>query len=453
MDHSKFLISESETIKTALSAIDDNSNGVIVIVSDNQNVVGICTDGDIRRWLMKGGKLTDPVVKCMNRKFIHALTQTSRENVLKLLDHKIKVVPIISPDHKLVDLVFRNSYPLPRQSKIISRARAPVRISFSGGGTDLTKFYYEHGGVALNTTINIYSRALVLKRSDNKFIIFSYDLDKRIEANSLDELINKNKDSEFNLIFSLLKLIKPTYGFELYVGSEFNIGSGLGGSSAVLAAIIGCFNQFREDRWDNYEIAEIAFQAERLTLDIDGGWQDQYATVFGGFNFIEFNKDNNIVHPLRLPAEVILELEECLILCDTGILHNSGEQHRQQQKELNKDKIKENISRNKEITYRIKTYLLKGQLKNVALLLDEAWNLKRSISSNVSNSKIDEIYDLAKNNGAIGGKLLGAGGGGHFLFFSNPTEKFRLIKKLNDIGLKAKNISIDIDGLQSWNLR
>ena len=111
--------------------------------------------------------------------------------------------------------------------------------------------------------------------------------------------------------------LNPKHGFELHIYSDYPMSSGLGGSAAVSASILGCFNQFKTDKWTRHELSELAFQAERLYLGIAGGWQDQYATIFGGLNFIEFESKQNIIHPLRIDKEIINELEESLILCDT----------------------------------------------------------------------------------------------------------------------------------------
>lgn len=254
------------------------------------------------------------------------------------------------------------------------------------------------------------------------------------------------------LITSVLQLIKPDYGFELQVGSDFPMGSGLGGSAVVLSAIIGCFNQFREDRWDNHEIAEMAFQAERLNMNIAGGWQDQYATVFGGFNFMEFNNDNNVIHPLRLQGDVLSELEESLLLCYTGYPHPKGV-HTDQKNEMKRDDVLQAVLQNKDLTYRMKKHLLRGQLFEFGKALDEAWKMKRSFSSMISSPELDAIYDLAKANGAIGGKILGAGGGGYYLFYAHPMKRFTLAQALEDKGLKTQRFTFDELGLQSWVLR
>src|SRR6185437_11988134 len=121
-------------------------------------------------------------------------------------------------------------------------------------------------------------------------------------------------DTKTGLINSVVSLIRPRSGFELEVAADFPVGSGLGGSAAVTAAIIGCFNEFRTDPWTRRQIAEMAFQSERLMLNIAGGWQDQYATTFGGFNFMEFTADENLIVPLRLEPSTVRELEACFLL-------------------------------------------------------------------------------------------------------------------------------------------
>ena len=178
-----------------------------------------------------------------------------------------------------------------------------MRISFAGGGSDLTHYFMSDVGSVLNATISLYAHATLRPRDDRKVTISSLDLKDTIEASDLETFLACS--DKFDLFRGLLQLIKPNFGFDLYVRCDFPQGSGLGGSSAVLAAILGCFNEFRSDKWNEYELAELAFQSERIILDISGGWQDQYATVFGGFNFMEFKREQNIIHSLRLNKNII----------------------------------------------------------------------------------------------------------------------------------------------------
>ena len=229
--------------------------------------------------------------------------------------------------------------------------------------------------------------------------------------------------------------------------------SGLGGSAAVSATVLGCFNQFRRDKWDPYELAELAYQAERIHLGVAGGWQDQYATVFGGFNFIEFKIDQNIVHPLRIHPDTLLELEESLLLCDTGISHDSGEIHEDQRCKLQQDEVRQLMESNVELSYRMRNLLLRGRLLKFGESLDAAWNSKRGLSRKISNSYLDKIYDSAMQNGAVGGKLLGAGGGGFYLFYVPPSHKHCLMKHLEACGLRIQPFRFDQDGLRAWTVR
>lgn len=179
-----------------------------------------------------------------------------------------------------------------------------------------------------------------------------------------------------------------------------------------------------------HELAELAYQAERLHLGVAGGWQDQYATVFGGFNFMEFRMDQNIVHPLRIHPDTLLELEESLLLCDTGTTHESGDIHEDQRREMQQDDVRILVRNNVELSYRMRNLLLRGRLLEFGHALDEAWQTKRRLSSKISNTRLDAVYDGAMRNGAVGGKLLGAGGGGFFLFYVPPFYKHQLMSYL-----------------------
>jgi D-glycero-alpha-D-manno-heptose-7-phosphate kinase len=229
--------------------------------------------------------------------------------------------------------------------------------------------------------------------------------------------------------------------------------SGLGGSSVVSAAILGCFNQLRNDKWDKHELSEMAFQAERIHLGISGGWQDQYATVFGGLNFMEFNNAQNIIHPIRIPKQVLLELEESLILCYTGTTHDSGNIHDDQAEQTKSSTVKEKIQSNVNLTYEMRNHLLRGRLTDFGYCLNTAWEIKRGLSSKISTPWLDEIYARAIKSGVIGGKLLGAGGGGYFLFYVPPFLRHQVMDWIKEEGLVYTPFIFEENGLQAWTVR
>lgn len=447
----KFVVKFNQSISDAFKKIDDNQVRSVIVVDDNNHVIGVATDGDIRRFLISNPDMSASIELCANKDFKFAKPRDSREKILKLLDYTIQVVPIIDHDNKLIDIVSRHEFPLREEKSQVARSKSPVRISFGGGGTDLTHYFVKHGGAVLNATVQIYSHASLRKRSDGEIHIYSGDIKESLSSQSIDQL---PCSGPFGLINAAIRLIDPPYGFDLNLYSDFPMKSGLGGSAVVLSSIIGCFNEFREDKWDSYEIAELAFQAERITLDMAGGWQDQYATVFGGFNFMEFTNENNIVHPLRISNRTRLELEENLLLCYTNSSHNSGDIHKEQRKKFESDvEIQKLVHQNFELTYKMKNLILKNRLDDFGRALREAWELKRQFSDSISNSELDDIYNSALGSGALGGKLLGAGGGGFFLFYVRPFERGRVIESLVKRNCTVTNILFDDKGLQAWKVR
>ena len=452
MNTDKFLVSQDATLRSALTLIENNNHGIILTFDSSNKVTGLVTDGDIRRYLLKEDtSLDDPISLCSNKEFLWEDPSTSRELLLKKLDHRIRVLPLLDKNRKLVDIVSRDYLPIQEEQAVFARAKSPVRISFGGGGSDLTHYFSADIGAVINTTISIYSHATLRIRQDEKIVINSLDLEKSLTAKNLKDAIKPQE--KFGLIQALLKTISPDFGFELDVNSDFPIGSGLGGSAVVAAAILGCFNQFRQDRWDHHELAELAYQAERLYHGIEGGWQDQYATVFGGFNFMEFKMDQNVVHPLRIHDDILLELEESLILCNTGISHNSGSIHKNQRREMKQKEIKKHVQANVALCFEMRNQLLRGELLRFGKSLNQAWNNKKKLSSEISNNDLDLIYKNALKHGAIGGKLLGAGGGGFYIFYTPPSSKHELIEFLNESQLEIRPFRFEKEGLRSWTVR
>ena len=447
-----FTIPIHASIREALKVIDSNDHGIVLVIDNEGRVSGTATDGDVRRQLLAGLNLDDRIERCAERNFIWCPVGESREHLLKLMDQRVKLIPLLDEQHHLVDIVTSDHFPLPEESPIYARARAPVRISFGGGGSDLTHYFNEHRGAVINTTVSIYSHATLRMRKDEQIHIYSHDLREQLTAESLDHLLSKPPKS-LRLLLEILRLVHPAFGFELTVASDFAPRSGLGGSAVITAAVLGCFNQLRQDQWDTHELAEMAFQAERLYLKVAGGWQDQYATVFGGFNFIEFRPEQNLVHPLRINPDVLLELEASLLLYDTGIQHDSGLIHQDQRQQLERIDVQQRLRENVELTFQMRDHLLRGRLYEFGSALHQSWELKRQFSSKISNSHLDGLYDLARQHGAVGGKILGAGSGGFFLLYTEPFRKYELAQAMETAGLQLRSFRFDMEGLRAWKVR
>ena len=247
MNLKNFLISKDASIKDALKAIEKNAHGVIFTVDKSDSVLGIATDGDIRRKLLDGINLESSISLCVNVDFYWA-EMSCLESLIKKLDEKLKIIPILGKDKKLIDIVTNDSMPILDEEAVYIRSKSPVRISFGGGGSDLTHYFSGDIGAVINSTISFYSHATLRIRGDKKIFIKSLDLKDSIKANNLEEFMEPKEG--FGLIQAVIKTIGPNFGFELDLYSDFPMSSGLGGSAVVASSILGCFNELRQDQWD-----------------------------------------------------------------------------------------------------------------------------------------------------------------------------------------------------------
>lgn len=386
----------------------------------------------------------------MNSSYRSVGLDTSREELLKLLDLGFHVIPRVDGDGRLVDLVTPEYDLASPEAPILTRARAPVRLSFSGGGSDLTYYFVDRPGAVLSTTVALYSHATLIPRADNEINIYSEDLGTHERYGSLIELL---KGESRGLLSSAVSVIKPSFGFDLYVRSDFPVGSGLGGSSAVATAVVAAFNEMRLDHWTTYEVAELAFQAERVCFGIAGGWQDQYASAFGGFNLIELGGEKNLVHAIRMEPATLNELEECLILCDTQIKHDSGELHTKQRESFSHQDKAGNVEEMVDLCRKMHKHLIRGELLDFGRSLGKGWEIKRRLSAGISSETLDAIHKAALKEGALGGKLMGAGGGGFFMFFVQPQYRQRVTQKLRAMGCRISSFRFETEGVTSWRTK
>jgi len=339
---------------------------------------------------------------------------------------------------------------------MIIRARVPVRISFGGGGTDVSPYTEQYNGCALNATIQKYAWATLELRDDKKVYIESYDFHDNVTYDSVDDVSLDGKlELQKAVILHYKKHIKT--GFNLFLRTDYPPRSGLGGSASAFVAVIGVFNHLlNEDRQSSYEIAETAFNLERNVLHIKGGRQDQYAAVFGGLNFLEFKGNDWVkINPLRLPDNYMLELEKHLVL--VRLPQQRGKKgdviHDQISKAQKNDAaLIDAMHETKKIAHAMKKSLLKGDFSRFGKLMHEAWQQKKRFSPLVTNESIDHLYQEAQKAGAIGGKITGAGGGGHMLFFCNANKEQFVIDALEERGCRSVDSQFDTHGLITWSI-
>lgn len=331
----------------------------------------------------------------------------------------------------------------------ILRARAPLRLSFCGGGTDVPPYPAEHGGVVLSATINQYAWASLRPRRDSRLSINSLDYDM---VAKYDHPRRVRFDGNLDLIKAVVRAMKVRRGCDLWVHSDAPPGSGLGSSSTLVVALIGALARWLGQPLTSYELAETAYRIERVDLGLAGGMQDQYAAAFGGFNYIEFGRESTVVNPLRVHADVLRELEYRLLLCYMGQTRQSARIIERQTASYREGRrpVVEALHDLKRQTIDMKQALLLGDVDALGGLLHEAWEKKKKLDPGISTERVDRLYRLARREGALGGKMPGAGGGGYFLFLTRFGRKHRVAAALERHGGQVVPFQFERSGLQTW---
>jgi len=334
-----------------------------------------------------------------------------------------------------------------------------LRLGLAGGGTDVSPYSDEFGGHVLNATINLYSYCTISPADDGQVIL---------QATDREELFESPAAASFPLEGQLL-LHKAVYN---RIVREFNggrplpcrittysdapAGSGLGTSSTMVVAILGAFTEWLKLPLGEYEIANRAFEIERLELGLAGGKQDQYAATFGGFNFMEFHAgDRVIVNPLRIRPSTLNELQSSLILHYTGVSRDSAKIISEQIRnvaEKSADPVNAMHSM-KADAVQMKEHLLKGDLLAFARVLGHSWEAKKRMATVISNPQIDAVFETALRAGALSGKVSGAGGGGYIMFMIDPCKREEIARALSTFPGAVQRLQFTPCGLETWSIR
>ena len=337
----------------------------------------------------------------------------------------------------------------------LHRSKAPLRLGLAGGGTDVAPFSDLFGGAILNATISMYARATIQPRDDGKIIFNALDKGIREEHQSVMEL---PLDGPLALIRGIYNKIVKQFtreplSFELLTYVDAPPGSGLGTSSTLVVAILGAYAEWLNLPLGEYDLAHLAFEIERVDLNMAGGKQDQYAATFGGVNFMEFfREDKVIVNPLRIRDKYLDEMAHNLILYHTETSRLSStiiEEQRKNVKAGNQQSL-DAMHKLKEQAVMMKEAFLKGDLDRIGEILDFGWQYKKQMAQGISNPMLDEIYATAIKNGALGGKVSGAGGGGFMFFYCPGNTRSKVINALNAFGGQSKRYEFTTKGLTTW---
>lgn len=331
----------------------------------------------------------------------------------------------------------------------IFKARAPMRLSFFGGGTDVSPYADEHGGKVLNCTIDKYVHCMFRPVDGESVVVVSLDLEVVSKLGT-----GKGWDGKLALPQAVVnELGAAARGCEILMYSDVPPGSGLGSSSALVVSMIELLNAASGLQLTRFQIAEQAYKIERIDLGIPGGRQDQYAAVFGGMNVFEFHGPRVEVRPIKLHRSAMLELESSLVLALVGDRqHLSSRIIEDQVRRVRTGETLHYYDALKELVDEAVKLLLDGRIADFGCLLHDEWQLKKSLSPRISSPWIDEVYEMARRSGALGGKLSGAGGGGFVVFACPFEERLRLERRLSEAGVRVVPFSFVAEGVHSWRV-
>jgi D-glycero-alpha-D-manno-heptose-7-phosphate kinase len=324
--------------------------------------------------------------------------------------------------------------------------RTPVRLSFAGGGTDLPAYYLRHGGAVISTTINKYFYTVLTERGDAEMQVISSDLRAMRNVRDLDTMNPQAEGLEIPL--QVLKEFRCPRGVNLFLASEIPPGTGLGSSAAVCVNVIKAVSTWLGIPMSKHELAERAFAIAANRLGRPVGKQDEYAAAFGGLNLLRFGRDGACVEPLALRPGDLERLEARLMLFFTGSARDSAEILSEQRaaSQRGERQVVDALDGLKALVAETAGALAGGDLDRLGDMLHAGWTLKKRISPRISNPYIDRLYGLARDAGARGGKITGAGGGGFLMLYCRPERQAAVRERLEGAGARAMHFRFDLHG-------
>ena len=322
-------------------------------------------------------------------------------------------------------------------------SRAPFRISLGGGGTDLPSYYAKHGGFILSAAISKYLYIYVNRPSADDFIRIKY---------SQYEQVTSPDQIQHDLVRPALQLLDLDGSLEIVSMADVPAGTGLGSSGTYLVALLTALYELKREKVPTQALAESACHIE---MDLAGhavGKHDHYLAAFGGVTCLDIEPDGKVrVSSLDMSLTTAEEFRSNVLLFYTGLTRPSREilEAQKQDTEKGNSTVVDSLHRTKDLGYRVKEALEQGRLEQFGLLLDEHWQNKKRRSAQVSDPQIDGWYDLAKGNGALGGKIIGAGGGGFLMLYCPSERKAALREALSAAGLREMSYDFDFEGAKT----
>ncbi len=442
------VIYESAKLKTFLELVQQYKHKVFFVLNQEEKFLGTASEGDLRRYIIQHGHLPDTVGQFTNKnsEFLikdHAIN----ERETPFYNYSKGEVPLLDKRSNLI-----GQYP---ENKGISEASepnwritaiAPTRVSFAGGGSDVNYWFDNEQGCVVNLAISRYSRVTITKNFSSKCRIRSMNTGEVLELSLLD--IPTYSSLSLSVIAACLKKCKVVEGVDVDIYCDFGPGTGLGGSSSLVVAVVAGLAKLSNYSFTKRQLINFCYDIERNIMGIKGGWQDQIAAVYGGLCISYFSGGDFSTHKIELSQSYGDLLSSSLFLVPTGKPRQSSNIHELQRAASTSVSYIKKMNSIVEIAKKCADLIGQEKLQDFGLVLHEGWLLKRSLGSFISSPQIDDLYSRLLNFGADGGRLIGAGQAGYILVYVPLHKQSRFLENCSNENLNIDRLNIDKLGVR-----
>lgn len=431
-------------IKDILERIDRYKIKTLFVTDRDYFFKGVISEGDIRRYLIKNKILPTKISEVINKDSIFCFEADLKKPANKK-NHLLQI-PVLTSEYKLLGFIPERNSP----GNILETGQvsviAPTRISFAGGGSDLNYWFSKHTGCVINLGIAKYARVHVKANYSENVNITSFNTRENLTIKIRD--ITAYQGTKLNLIIQCLKACSIRDGLDIEIACDFNPGTGIGGSSSLVVALLTALNKLYDKKLLNRELIKLSYNVERKQSGILGGWQDQIIAVNGSLCITNFKEDAFSCYKLDLSDDVVDSLNSQLFLSPIGTTRQSTIIHKTQEKQKNNSTYVSRMKKIVRLAEECSDEIGQQNLCSLGEILHKSWLLKRSLGDFISNKEIDQRYELLRSFGASGGKLLGAGTSGYLLIMV-PTEKqTNFLNCVAQSDIPIERVNIDVRGVR-----
>lgn len=441
------IISINSEISVVLERIEIFKIKTFYVVDDQNKLIGVISDGDIRRQMIRGFNKEDNIrafINCEPQYYI--FDEISNSTLPKILNHT-KRLPVVNQQKQLLGFYPKSEEQDDFSPNSTATAIAPVRVSFAGGGSDLNYWFDNHDGCVVNAAIQKYARVKVSRNYTTTFNIFSYNTNEKLSIDLKD--LEAYQSPPLLIIVKCLSSFGVMDGLDIDIFCDFGPGTGLGGSSSLVIATLTALSKIYKYQLSVRELVELSYQIERNIVGISGGWQDQIISAFGGLCITRFYNKTYDTFKIALSEKNIDIMNSQMFLAPIGNRRDSSQVHALQRRESTEAGYVKKMQKIVSLADECARLLGQEKIEDLGTILHKGWQLKKGLGDFISNREIDDRYEFLIKSGAAGGRLLGAGVSGYIFVIVRSENQLRFIKACADENIPIERVCLDCQGARA----